>query len=69
MQANASSQSLFDTAMKSISNIQNNKDMNPDTKQQNINQITQTLKSGLSLTGNISNLNLSGLLDFSNIAA
>lgn len=69
MQASQSASDLYQQTVTAIVQLQNNKDMDAASRNARIGQQTQLLQSGLNLIGNMNNLNLSGLLDFSGVNA
>lgn len=62
---NQASSDLFQTTMNALDSIQKNVDMDAATKQQNINQQVNMLKSGLTMMSSISGLDLGDALNFS----
>lgn len=65
MQASQSASDLYQQVVNTIGTIQNNKDLDANSRNVLIGQQTQLLQSGMNLLGNINNLDLSKLLDFS----
>ena len=62
---NKTASDLFTSAMSQINNIQQNKDMTPETKQASINQAIAMLEAGLGMAGGIAGLDIGSTLDFS----
>jgi hypothetical protein len=69
MQASQSASDLYQQTVDAISKLQNNKDLDAASRNKLIEQQTQLLQSGMNLIGNMNNLNLGSLLDFSSVNA
>ena len=67
MQASDSAASLYQQTMGAISQLQNNTNLDANSRNMLIAQQTQLLQNGLALMGGINALNLTGLLDFSGV--
>lgn len=65
MQSSASASELYKQAVKNMSDIMMNKDMDITAKNAAVQNQLYLLKSGMEISGRIGNLNLGGLLDFS----
>lgn len=65
MQASQSASDLYQQTVDAISKLQNNKDLDGASRTALIAQQTQLLQNGMNLIGNMNNLNLGSLLDFS----
>lgn len=65
MQSSASASELYKQAVKNMSDIMANPDLNVAAKNNAINNQIFLLRSGMQISGAIGNLNLGGLLDFS----
>jgi hypothetical protein len=64
MQSNASAAEIYKTAIKNISDIAANKDMSAEAKNTAVNNQMVMLQSGLTLVGDMANLDLSGYITF-----
>ena len=69
MQSSDSAAKLFQTAQASLTAIEGDPNTSAEQKAAAVSQITQLLQSGLTVTGAIGNIDLTGLLDFSDMAA
>lgn len=67
MQSSASAQALYSQAVKNISDIQGSTTMDAAAKTAAIANQTKMLKSGMDIQSSISGLDLSGILDFSQV--
>lgn len=65
MQSNDSATKVYQQTMDAINKILTNNEMDAASKQSAIDKQNQMLKSALSITGKISNLDLTSILDFS----
>jgi hypothetical protein len=68
MQSNQSASDLFRQVTQNITNIQMSNQMDGAAKQQAVDNQMKLLQNGMGVNGAISNLNLSGLLDFSGVS-
>lgn len=68
LQASVTAAELYKTASASMTALMSDPNTSPEQKQSSINKQLSLLKSGLSLAGGISNVDLGGLLDFSDIS-
>lgn len=68
LQASVTAAELYKTASASMTALMSDPNTSPEQKQSSINKQLSLLKSGLALAGGISNVNLGGLLDFSDIS-
>lgn len=67
IQASAAGGKLYSDAVTSITSILSSVDTSPEQKQLAVEKITQMLQSGLNVVGSMGNLDLGGLLDFTNV--
>lgn len=67
MQANSTAGQLYQQTVKNITDLINNKDLDATARQTAIDQQVGMLKTGMGMFGSINNLNLAGLLDFSDV--
>jgi hypothetical protein len=65
MQSSQSASDIYKTIVGNVTTIMTDKDMDPAAKQAAVNQQVQMLQSGMAVAGQVANVNLGSLLNFS----